>query len=72
MGAWISCWKKQGKKMPVSYTGRDPLPDTFKDGAQALVEGQLMPDGQFHGGAGAGQMRVEVSSQPTGASPACR
>jgi cytochrome c-type biogenesis protein CcmE len=39
--------EEQGKKMPVSYTGTDPLPDTFKDGAQALVEGRLMPDGHF-------------------------
>jgi cytochrome c-type biogenesis protein CcmE len=31
----------------VSYVGRDPLPDTFVDGAQALVEGKLMPDGRF-------------------------
>ena len=33
--------------MPVSYVGSAPLPDTFKDGALALVEGSLMPDGQF-------------------------
>ncbi len=39
--------EEQGKKMPVSYTGSDPLPDTFKDGAQALVEGRLQPDGHF-------------------------
>jgi len=38
---------EQGKALPISYTGRDPLPDTFKDGAQALVEGRLMPDGRF-------------------------
>ncbi|HUO35266.1 MAG TPA: cytochrome c maturation protein CcmE [Candidatus Acidoferrum sp.] len=38
---------EQGKQLPVSYVGRDPLPDTFKDGAQALVEGRLMPDGRF-------------------------
>ncbi|HUJ31933.1 MAG TPA: cytochrome c maturation protein CcmE [Candidatus Acidoferrum sp.] len=39
--------EEEGKSMPVSYIGRDPLPDTFKDGAQALVEGNLMPDGHF-------------------------
>ena len=38
---------EQGKNLPVSYIGRDPLPDTFKDGAQALVEGKLIPDGRF-------------------------
>lgn len=39
--------KEDGKSLPVSYVGADPLPDTFKDGAQALVEGHAMPDGRF-------------------------
>lgn len=34
--------------MKVAYEGRDPLPDTFKDGAQALADGRLGPDGVFH------------------------
>ena len=38
---------EQGKGMPVSYVGTDPLPDTFKDGAQCLVEGKVQPDGRF-------------------------
>ena len=32
----------------VAYEGRDPLPDTFRDGAQALAGGKLGPDGVFH------------------------
>ena len=39
--------QEEGKTLPVSYVGSDPLPDTFKDGAQALVEGHQMPDGRF-------------------------
>ena len=39
--------EEQGRALDVSYAGRDPLPDTFKDNAQALVEGKLMPDGRF-------------------------
>lgn len=39
--------EEQGKTLPVRYVGRDPLPDTFKDGAQALVEGRLASDGHF-------------------------
>jgi cytochrome c-type biogenesis protein CcmE len=39
--------EEQGKALNVSYVGRDPLPDTFKDGAQALVEGRLTPEGHF-------------------------
>jgi cytochrome c-type biogenesis protein CcmE len=38
---------EQGKDLRVSYVGRDPLPDTFKDGAQALVEGKMTPDNRF-------------------------
>ena len=38
---------EQGKRLPVSYVGSEPLPDTFKDGAQCLVEGHAMPDGRF-------------------------
>ncbi len=37
----------EGKTLPVSYVGTDPLPDTFVDGSQALVDGRLMPDGRF-------------------------
>ena len=39
--------EEQGQALPVSYVGNDPLPDTFKDGAQALVEGRLATDGGF-------------------------
>jgi cytochrome c-type biogenesis protein CcmE len=34
-------------KLRVAYTGTDPLPDTFKDGAQALADGKLGRDGVF-------------------------
>src|SRR5436309_9057766 len=37
----------EGKTLPVSYIGTDPLPDTFKDKAQALVEGRPGADGRF-------------------------
>jgi len=39
--------EEQGRGLNVSYVGRDPLPDTFADGAQALVEGHRTPDGRF-------------------------
>ena len=34
-------------KLKVAYAGTDPLPDTFKDGAQALADGKLGKDGVF-------------------------
>src|SRR6266571_6093636 len=37
----------EGKTLPVSYIGSDPLPDTFVDKSQALVEGRPGLDGRF-------------------------
>lgn len=34
-------------RLKVAYTGTEPLPDTFKDGAQALADGKLDKDGVF-------------------------
>ena len=34
-------------KLKVLYSGMDPLPDTFKGGAQALADGRMGPDGVF-------------------------
>ena len=38
---------QEASKLKVAYTGTDPLPDTFKDGAQALADGKLDHDGVF-------------------------
>jgi cytochrome c-type biogenesis protein CcmE len=34
-------------KIKVRYIGKDIIPDTFKDGSKALVEGNIAPDGTF-------------------------
>jgi len=39
---------QDNKRMKVNYAGTEPLPDTFRDGAQALADGKLGPDGVFH------------------------
>jgi len=52
-------WEKQMVK--VAYEGRDPLPDTFKDGAQALADGRLGPDGVFH----ASEIQAKCASKYT-------
>ena len=36
------------RELKVAYTGSDPLPDTFRDGAQALADGHMGHDGVFH------------------------
>ena len=35
-------------RLPVVYRGSEPLPDTFRDGAQAVADGRMGPDGIFH------------------------
>jgi len=40
----------KNRRLTVAYTGTDPLPDTFKDGAQALADGKLDKDGVFRAG----------------------
>ena len=42
--------KGEGEELKVIYSGIDPLPDTFKDGAQCLAEGKLAADGTFQAG----------------------
>jgi cytochrome c-type biogenesis protein CcmE len=37
-----------GNLIPVIYTGKEPLPDTLQDGAQAMADGRLHSDGAFH------------------------
>jgi len=34
-------------KFPVTYVETIPLPDTFKDGAQAIVDGDYLANGEF-------------------------
>lgn len=36
-----------GKLLDVRYVGDEPLPDMFKDHAEAVVEGMMMADGSF-------------------------
>ena len=58
---------EQGRDLAVSYVGRDPLPDTFKDGAQALVEGNLTAGGNFQAEQGQAKCASKYQASPTGA-----
>jgi cytochrome c-type biogenesis protein CcmE len=40
--------QQEADLLNVVYSGIDPLPDTFKDGAQAVADGKLASDGTFH------------------------
>lgn len=47
-GTQVSFVLHQGAQtLNVSYSGTDPLPDTFRDNAQALADGRLGPNGVF-------------------------
>jgi cytochrome c-type biogenesis protein CcmE len=37
-----------GKSIRVRYVGKAVIPDTFKSGSKALVEGEIAPDGFFN------------------------
>jgi cytochrome c-type biogenesis protein CcmE len=39
---------QETRQLKVAYDGAEPLPDTFRDGAQALAEGKMGRDGIFH------------------------
>jgi cytochrome c-type biogenesis protein CcmE len=51
--------QQENATLRVAYDGKDPLPDTFKDGAQALADGRLGPDGVFH----ANKIQAKCSSK---------
>ncbi len=61
--------EEQNRTLPVTYVGRDPLPDTFKDGAQALVEGHITADGSFRADEVQAKCASKYQASP-GASPA--
>ena len=54
-----------GDNLKVVYSGDDPLPDTFKDRAQALADGKLGADGVFH----ANQIQAKCASKYEAAVP---
>ncbi|MBI2687401.1 MAG: cytochrome c maturation protein CcmE [Acidobacteria bacterium] len=50
-------------KMKVQYAGNEPLPDTFKDGSQALIDGRL-GDGVFHASKIAAKCASKYEAKP--------
>jgi cytochrome c-type biogenesis protein CcmE len=54
----------ENTRMKVLYTGTDPLPDTFKDGAQALADGRLGADQVFRAGEVQAKCASKYESKP--------
>jgi cytochrome c-type biogenesis protein CcmE len=57
-------------RLQVVYSGIDPLPDTFKDGAQALVDGKLGEDGVFRASKVQAKCASKYEAKPQMAKPA--
>ncbi len=57
-------------KLKVAYIGTDPLPDTFKDGAQALADGKLEQDGVFRAAKIQAKCASKYEAKPTQSVPA--
>ena len=50
---------QEKRRLKVVYNGSDPLPDTFRDGAQALADGRMGPDRIFQ----ASQIQAKCASK---------
>ncbi|MBN9663322.1 MAG: cytochrome c maturation protein CcmE [Acidobacteria bacterium] len=50
----------------VVYTGKDPLPDTFRDNAQAMADGKLQADGSFQASSIAAKCPSKYEAAPGG------
>ena len=64
--------KENDLTLPVSYTGTEAPPDTFKDDSQALADGSFGRDGVFHAKQLQAKCASKYAQQPgqPGASPA--
>jgi cytochrome c-type biogenesis protein CcmE len=60
----------EGSEMAVVYSGTEPLPDTFKDGSQALADGRLRADGVFEANKIQAKCASKYEAKPAVANPA--
>jgi cytochrome c-type biogenesis protein CcmE len=51
--------EQEHRRLTVVYNGSSPVPDTFKDGVEAVVEGKTRPDGVFE----ADQIQAKCASK---------
>lgn len=57
---------QDAKRLKVAYVGTDPLPDTFRDGSQALADGRLDKDGVFRAGKIQAKCASKYEAKPNG------
>jgi cytochrome c-type biogenesis protein CcmE len=58
---------QETRKLKVVYDGSDPLPDTFRDGAQALADGKLAAGGVFRASRIQAKCASKYEAKPGGA-----
>jgi cytochrome c-type biogenesis protein CcmE len=51
--------EQEHRRLLVRYTGEDPVPDTFKGGVEAVIEGERRADGSFE----ADQIQAKCASK---------
>jgi len=56
--------KERDLQLNVVYVGKDPLPDTFRDNAQAMADGKMLQDGSFHASAIAAKCPSKYEAAP--------
>ena len=62
--------EQRGQRLEVIYRGSEPLPDTFVDGAQAIVNGSLGPDQVFRAQKVQAKCASKYETKPPGPAPA--
>lgn len=62
--------RQEGRTLKVVYEGNSPLPDTFKDGAQALADGRLGANNVFRANAIQAKCASKYEAKPGQGHPA--
>ncbi len=56
--------KERNQLLDVTYMGKDPLPDTFRDNSQAMADGKLSAEGTFHASSIAAKCPSKYEAEP--------
>ena len=60
---------QENRKLKVVYGGSEPLPDTFRDGAQALADGKMGSDKVFRASQIQAKCASKYEAKPGGGKP---
>jgi cytochrome c-type biogenesis protein CcmE len=63
---------QEDARLKVVYDGAEPLPDTFRDGAQALADGRMGTDGVFRASKIQAKCASKYEAKPGQKAPAAK